>query len=122
MTMTKSQAIKVCGVIREVRPDWDAPGIMAALAKLADKPFHESVIAMLTAAADEGAHTPMAGVTNPLYWPSWGKAQAEAKPDRDPAYLRMLAEDEAARAIAAPPERIAAIREAAGLPPRRTFA
>jgi hypothetical protein len=114
MTMTKSQAIKVTGVIREVRPDWDAPGIMAALAKLADKPFHESVIAMLTAAADEGAHTPMAGVTNPLYWPNWGKAQAVTAPHRDPAYLRFREECAERERVAAKPRQIAAIRRQYG--------
>lgn len=116
MTMTKSQAIKLSGLLREVRPDWDAPGVMAALGKLADRSLPDVIVAMTTAAADEGAQTPMAGVSNPLYWPNWGKAQAANHPTRDPAYLRMRAEHDAWKQQAASPERIASIRAEYGLP------
>jgi hypothetical protein len=118
MRMTQIQAQALARFLEPVRTDWDFHGVLAAL-KALECSWQDAAVIAVSCAADPTAKTP-AAMRNPVYAPA--PPQIAMRPDRDPAYLRMLAEDEAARAIAAPPERIAAIRAEFGMPPRKVIA
>ena len=53
------QAINALGyLMSQIRPDWDAPGCVAALRKLDDMPLHQVLIAAARYSADETNLTP----------------------------------------------------------------
>ena len=53
------QAINAIGfLMHEMRPEWDAPGCVAALRKLADMPLAELLIAAARYSADDTTTTP----------------------------------------------------------------
>ncbi len=76
MTMTKSQAINLANFIRDVRPDWDFHGVMAALSKLSSFDSVEAGQTALAAAGDAGARTP-AAMVNTVYRPGWKPATSD---------------------------------------------
>lgn len=112
----KSQAILLAKFIEALRPGWHFHGIMAAIGAAANRgPAGDLAIAMITAAITD-ADTP-AAITNPVYWPQIGPT---AEQDRQAQYRadvarakadQLRAEYQAARAAAATPDQIRAIRE-----------
>lgn len=84
MRMTKPQAILIAKFVGEIRPEWDFHGVMAALAKAADKAGVASVaVAAITAAADPDAQTPGVIPTDGSHWPTWSAGQQESEADRN---------------------------------------
>lgn len=119
MAMTKIEATKIAHAVAVIRPDWDFPGIMAAIGKApAADDYGTVLVTLATCAMDPGALTP-AACTNPVYRPTWGQTAAESRrPDRDPVFLRFRAEHAAAAAQAAPLERVREIRAGTRWPVR----
>lgn len=72
MRMTKVQAIALSRLIEAIRPEWNFPGIMAAIGKVVDRDDDPAIVAIaaLTCCQDKDAETP-AAMTNPVYWPAW---------------------------------------------------
>lgn len=70
MRMTPNQMNILARLVEELRPEWNFPGIRAAIGTVAeDRSRYDICHAMLTAAADPTAQTP-ATIRNPAYWPS----------------------------------------------------
>jgi hypothetical protein len=76
MMMTKDQAKMTAALIHSIRPDWDELGIMAALAKAANRaPAGMVSIAAIHAALATTNHTP---AVIPMDGPHWQKADGTA--------------------------------------------
>lgn len=93
MRMTKPQAILIAKFVGEIRPEWDFHGVMAALAKAADKAGVASVaVAAITAAADPDAETPGVIPTDGSHWPTWSAVQQETDSERNRKRTRSIAD------------------------------
>lgn len=119
MQMTKSQGVLLAKLVEQIRPDWDFPGIMAALGKAAGKgSFPDVAIAAITAAADPGARTPGVIPTDGHHWPTWQQPgttdPATTRTRAEARAIQLRAEHRTNLATAASPEAIRAIRAAAG--------
>lgn len=97
MRMTKTQATLIAKFVEEIRPDWQFHGVMAALAKAADKASSSAVaIAAITAASDPDCQTPGVIPTDGSHWPTWSAARQETDVDRN---RRRTAEIKAKRVL-----------------------
>lgn len=81
MRMTKSSAIILARLIEALRPEWQYPGILAALATVSDRDAFDTVTAMTACAKDPSANTP-AAISNPTYWANWGRTEITPSPGR----------------------------------------
>lgn len=81
MRMTKSSAIILARLIEALRPDWQYPGILAALGTVSDREAFDTLAAMAACAKDPSAVTP-AAITNPTYWADWGRTEVTRAPGR----------------------------------------
>lgn len=79
--MTKSSAIILARLIESLRPEWQYPGILAALGTVADRDAFDTITAMTACAKDPTANTP-AAISNPTYWANWGRAETTHTPGR----------------------------------------
>lgn len=76
MMMTKDQAKMTAALVRSIRPDWDELGIMAALAKAANRADAGLVsVAAIHAAMTATNHTP---AVIPMEGPHWQRAEGTA--------------------------------------------
>lgn len=80
MRMTPNQANILARLVEELRPEWNFPGIRAAIESVnARRSAYDVAHAMLTTTADPNAQTP-AAIRNPHYWPG-----VTTEPTRQPA-------------------------------------
>ena len=76
--MTRDQAEKIAHAVHAIRPDWDTPGIIAALSRSRDRADTWQVaIAAITAAADNTNRTP---AVIPLAGKHWQTATTGTSP------------------------------------------
>lgn len=66
--LTKELAEHLAEQIREIREDWDVRGIVAALAKVRERPFFELALAARFAALDQSNRTPEVIALDGEHW------------------------------------------------------
>lgn len=89
MPVTKDQAYAIARVVNALRPEWDEPGIRAALRPVAGRNAFDVAMAAIRAAADSGANNP--GVI-PTEGPHWFEKPSAATP-KDMAYATVPFEE-----------------------------
>ena len=68
-TVTGEWVARLASLVHELRPDWQEPGIRAALAKVADRPLIDVAAAALAACRRTDQRTPAIIAADGSHWP-----------------------------------------------------
>ncbi|MDI9627066.1 MAG: hypothetical protein QM286_00725 [Acidobacteriota bacterium] len=74
-TVTGEWTARLANLVHTLRPDWQEPGIKAALAKVADRPLIDVASAAIAACRRTDQHTPAIIAASGNHWPDPTNAQ-----------------------------------------------